>query len=93
MFIFDNNLNKIDSININYSSMEKNLLPPNTYQPAKELYYYLKKLDTINTIIEKVFFNNDSSIIVSIRPPKGDFNYRTLLFLEKKHNQWNINKK
>jgi len=92
MFIFDNNLNKIDSININYLPMEKNLLPPNIYQPAKELYYYLKKLDTINTRIEKVFFNNDSSIIVSIRPPKSDFKYRTLLFLEKKHNQWSINK-
>lgn len=92
MFIFDNNLNKIDSINISYLPMKKNLLPSNTYQPTKEVYSYLKKLDTINTRIEKVFFNNDSSIIVSIRPPKSDFNYRTLLFLEKIHNQWYINR-
>jgi hypothetical protein len=95
--IYDINLQKVDSIVIDYPPMKKNIFLKESetsllYHSGQEVYKTLKTTDTVNTRIEKIFFNTDSCILVSIRPPKSDFKERKILWVEKKDNKWQITK-
>ncbi len=92
-YILDSNLKTIDSSYIKYDNFicNKKIMDKSeylfTYKNPKEVYFYLKSLDSVNSRIEKVFFNNDSTIILTIKNPGTTLKKRTLLIYNLKTKQ------
>lgn len=92
-YILDSNLKTIDSSYINYDNFISNKKITDkkeysfAYKTPKEIYFLLKSLDSVNSRIEKIFFNNDTTIILTIKNPGTTFMNRSLVIFNLKTKQ------
>jgi len=99
IYILNDKLEYIDSIYLNLKEFENNIHFKDEkeysfmYNSARDVYLKLKKLDSVNTRIEKIFFSNDTTIILSVKPPNSGFEKRFIYIVIRVNNKWIITNK
>jgi hypothetical protein len=61
-------------------------------QSSKDVYFKMKKMDSVNYRIEKIFYVTPSHLVISVKPPGTTFTVREIFLIKKAGNEYTISK-